>query len=509
MLETVKTYDFIIVGSGIGGLVSANILAMEGYSVLVLEKNHQIGGNLQVFSRDQCIFDTGVHYIGGLDKGQNLHQIFKYLGIIDELNIHRLDDHGFDRIIFSDGREYKHAHGYECFIKSLLVDFPDELEAINNFCDKVKEICDYFPLYNLRNKNEGKSYITHPEILSINAWDYVSSITSDKRLRSVLLGNSLLYAGDRRTTPFYIVALILNSYLSGSYRMINGGSQIARELTKKIHNLGGEILKHQHVCKANYSKGKIVSVETKTGEIFHGKTFISNIHPKLTVNIFGENKFRPAYVNRLNKNKNTISTFMLHLSFKDFSFEYLNHNVYVHKIDNVLDAVEYNKNIWPESLYISTSVSKNQGKWAESMSVMTYMNYDEFKKWGNSFNTVAEFGERGAEYEDFKKNKEQIVINEVEKMFPRIRDSIKGIYSSTPLTYRDYIGTDDGSLYGILKDSNNIDKSKIHSKTHIPNLFQTGQNIVFHGILGSTISSLVTCFNFIDDKKLLSKINNA
>ena len=129
MLETVKTYDFIIVGSGIGGLVSANILAMEGYSVLVLEKNHQIGGNLQVFSRDQCIFDTGVHYIGGLDKGQNLHQIFKYLGIIDELNIHRLDDHGFDRIIFSDGREYKHAHGYECFIKSLLVDFPDELEA--------------------------------------------------------------------------------------------------------------------------------------------------------------------------------------------------------------------------------------------------------------------------------------------------------------------------------------------------------------------------------------------
>ena len=107
MLETVKTYDFIIVGSGIGGLVSANILAIEGYSVLVLEKNHQIGGNLQVFSRDQCIFDTGVHYIGGLDKGQNLHQIFKYLGIIDELNIHRLDDDGFDRIIFSDGREYK------------------------------------------------------------------------------------------------------------------------------------------------------------------------------------------------------------------------------------------------------------------------------------------------------------------------------------------------------------------------------------------------------------------
>ncbi|PIQ15081.1 MAG: all-trans-retinol 13,14-reductase, partial [Flavobacteriales bacterium CG18_big_fil_WC_8_21_14_2_50_32_9] len=59
-----KEYDFVIIGSGLGGLACAYILASEGYSVVVLEKNHQIGGNLQVFSRDKCIFDTGVHYIG-------------------------------------------------------------------------------------------------------------------------------------------------------------------------------------------------------------------------------------------------------------------------------------------------------------------------------------------------------------------------------------------------------------------------------------------------------------
>ena len=50
-----KQYDFIIVGSGIGGLSSAVVLAKNGYSVLVLEKNNQIGGALQVFSRDKCI----------------------------------------------------------------------------------------------------------------------------------------------------------------------------------------------------------------------------------------------------------------------------------------------------------------------------------------------------------------------------------------------------------------------------------------------------------------------
>ena len=65
-------YDIVIVGSGLGGLVSAIIMAKEGYSVCVLEKNQQFGGNLQTFARSKSIFDTGVHYIGSLNKGENL-----------------------------------------------------------------------------------------------------------------------------------------------------------------------------------------------------------------------------------------------------------------------------------------------------------------------------------------------------------------------------------------------------------------------------------------------------
>ena len=73
-----KKYDVVIVGSGLGGLVSAVILAKEGKRVCVLEKNNQYGGNLQTFVRDKTIFDTGIHYIGGLSEGQNLYKYFKY-----------------------------------------------------------------------------------------------------------------------------------------------------------------------------------------------------------------------------------------------------------------------------------------------------------------------------------------------------------------------------------------------------------------------------------------------
>src|SRR5690554_445973 len=81
-----------------GGLVSSIILAKEGLKVCVLEKNNQYGGNLQTFVRDKVIFDTGVHYIGGLEKGQNLYQYFKYLGIIDGLRLKRMDKDAYDYI---------------------------------------------------------------------------------------------------------------------------------------------------------------------------------------------------------------------------------------------------------------------------------------------------------------------------------------------------------------------------------------------------------------------------
>ena len=50
-------YDIVIIGSGLGGLVSGYILSKEGYKVCILEKNHQIGGTLQCFKRDGC----GIH----------------------------------------------------------------------------------------------------------------------------------------------------------------------------------------------------------------------------------------------------------------------------------------------------------------------------------------------------------------------------------------------------------------------------------------------------------------
>ena len=126
-----QDHDVIIIGSGMGGLVCGNLLMKEGFKVCVLEKNRQIGGCLQTYVRDRVIFDSGVHYLGGLEKGQNLYQIFKYVDILDKIKLQKMEEDVFDKILFEgDDKEYVFAQGYDNFINRLLIDFPEEEKAL-------------------------------------------------------------------------------------------------------------------------------------------------------------------------------------------------------------------------------------------------------------------------------------------------------------------------------------------------------------------------------------------
>src|SRR5690606_21434285 len=97
-----QSFDFLILGSGMAGLACAYILSKEGYHVCLLEKNRQFGGNLQTFSRDKRIFDTGLHYLGGLAPNQNLHTCFSYFDVLDKIQLKKMDEAGFDCISFHE-----------------------------------------------------------------------------------------------------------------------------------------------------------------------------------------------------------------------------------------------------------------------------------------------------------------------------------------------------------------------------------------------------------------------
>jgi all-trans-retinol 13,14-reductase len=499
-------YDVVIIGSGLGGLACGAILAKEGYRICILEKNKQIGGNLQTFVRDRVIFDSGVHYVGGLDKGQNLYQLFKFLGIMEKMKLRKMDEEGFDSIIFRDDpKVYKYAQGYENFIRTLAKDFPGEEDAIRKYCDAIRDVCSKFPLYNLRSGD----FLEKVGVLELDTQTFLESITLDKKLQNVLAGTSLLYAGAPYKTPFYVHALVVNSYIESSWRFVDGGSQIARALQKEISSRGGRILKNTKVVQLKEEEGKVKYALTANGDRVAAKLFISNVHPAVTLDMIESELIKKAFRNRIKSLENSISTFYVNVVLKKDSFPYRNHNYYYFNDDNAWSILNYTASNWPSGYALFFTASSRDAGFAEGVTLMTYMRFEDVKKWEHTFNTVSEEESRGEDYEKFKKEKAEILFAQVEERFPGFTASIQSYYVATPLSLRDYIGTDDGSLYGVVKDFREPMRTFISPRTKIPNLFLTGQNLNLHGVLGVTVSSVLTCSQILGSAHLIDKIRNA
>ena len=239
------------------------------------------------------------------------------------------------------------------------------------------------------------------------------------------------------------------------------------------------------------------------------KSSIGNIQPKALFQLIGKQHVKPSFYNRLQRTPNTLSSFSVHIVCKPKSFPYLNHNVYHHTTNNVWTKPNYSENEWPLQFMLCTPATSGSAEFAEGISIMTYMRFDEVEKWKDTHNTIVNPCNRGETYEQFKTRKSEQLIGAIEKRFPEIRNCIQSVHASTPLTFRDYIGNDDGNMYGTEKDFRKGLTNFISPKTKIPNLWLTGQYLNLHGIFGVTISSVVTCSQFLDKKKLLERIKEA
>ena len=149
-----KKYDSIVVGSGISGMTLALLLAMNRYSVLLLEKNPRIGGSMARFYRNGIPFDTGFHFTGGLnksgDKNGLLRDMLAVLGISNEIVPVFITGEQNNRFLFeAEQAAYGIPAGYQEIIEKIKGYFPGEKAGIDRYFEMVRNVCLKTPAMNL------------------------------------------------------------------------------------------------------------------------------------------------------------------------------------------------------------------------------------------------------------------------------------------------------------------------------------------------------------------------
>jgi len=491
----------IIIGSGLGGLVCGYILSKNGFRVTVLEKNAQLGGCLQTFVRRGMKFETGMHYIGSIEEEQLLHRFFKYLSLLPDVKLRPLDKQAYD-IISIGSKRFPFANGTENFTEQLSQYFPEERKSLQNYWESIHEATESSPLHSLRTTNE--PIILNPEHVKQSYDFFLESITQNELLRLVLAGNLPLYAGEKGKTPMYIPAFINDFYNRSAYRIVGGSETIAQSLIKSIRSMGGEVFSLAEVVKINCNYKQAISVTLRNGNELPADYFISNTHPARMVEMLETNLIRKSYHDRIRNLNNTISNFTVYIHFKKDRLPYLNSNFYHYDTPaDVWCGKNYEKATYPKSfLYMHLCSSENQ-QFADAAVLISYMNFDDVAQWEGT-----KVGQRGEEYKNFKKEKAEKLLALLERQIPGTLQHIEHFYTSSPLTYLDYTGTERGSMYGVLRDCNESVHSLVSQRTRIPNLFQTGQNVNSHGILGVIIGAILTSGELIGVNTIVEQIKS-
>ncbi|MDR3094005.1 MAG: NAD(P)/FAD-dependent oxidoreductase [Bacteroidales bacterium] len=489
-----EKYDVIIIGSGLSGLECAYILSRKGYHVCVLEQNAHIGGCLQTFRRGKTTFDTGFHYVGGLEEGQSLHALFRYFDLLD-LPWQKMDEDGFSEVIIQ-GKSYMFPSGHERFADKMAEYFPHQRQQIVNYTSFLKKVGE-----NIMNSFQTgvKNDFTASTLLERSAYDFLQNSFDDPLLINVLSGASFTMELCAEKLPLYVFAQINNSFIQSAWRLKGGGSLIAEKLADNIRRMGGEVHTNAKVTRFNEHGGLMKSVCVNNGEEIAGKHFISSMHPALTLSLIPEtSNIRNIYRKRINNMENTHGIFTAHLQLKPDTVPYLNRNINIFNGTSPWNDAGVRSSGTTAAL-VSFQMPKSGGAYTSNIDILTPMLWQEVAQWANG---------RGAAYSAFKAQKAEECVHLVSKRLPHLKDSIERIYTSTPLTYRDYTGTYEGSAYGIRKDYSHLVYTLLSPQTQIPNLLLTGQNLNLHGVLGVSMTSFFTCAKWVGMESLIKELEN-
>ena len=497
--------DAIVIGSGIGALTTAGLLAgVAGARVLVLEKHCTPGGLTHSFRRMGTSWDVGLHYVGDMHPGSRPRQLFDYL-TGGALTWNRMPS-GYDRFVLP-------GHGLDVTIPSgiahyraLLTDlFPAERRAIRRYC---RDVTRAYSWMSLRYMADMVPPLASPAInLALRlrtgcalerTEHYMERRFRDPALRALLTTHWGDYGVEPTRSAFVAHAMIVCHYMDGAWFPRGGSGQIARMIEERIRATGGEIRLCQDVDDILIDNGRAVGVrvtdrrsvpvsyEERAPIVISGvgaRETYTRLLP--TTGPVGALTARVReHVARLGHGGSAVTVY---LTLDHYPAGVDGSNVWVNTSQGPDDLEQMTEDLCqgrPQSAFISFPGIKAGDRHA-TVEIASFAQSEAFDRWSGT-----RPGMRGEDYEHLKSAMARGLIDLADTAIPGLKDAVRSVEVATPLTIEHFTSHEGGCFYGLPLTPERFATGLACPSTPIDGLYMTGQDAGMPGIVGAAMAGL-------------------
>ncbi|MBD1924842.1 carotene isomerase [Trichocoleus sp. FACHB-90] len=469
-----STFDVIVIGSGIGGLVSATQLAAKGAKVLVLESYLIPGGSSGYFEREGYRFDVGASMIFGFGTQGTTNLLTRALEAVN-VSLETIPDSVQIHYHLPNGLGLKIHRDYEKFLQELTANFPHEREGIRKFYDECWKVFNCLNAMELLSLEEprylARVFFQHPlaclglvKYLPQNVGDIARKYISDPQLLQFIDMDCYIWSvvpSDR--TPMINAGMVFSDRHYGGINYPKGGvGQIAQKLVEGLEKVGGEIQYKARVTKIVTENNRAVGVELADGKVYRAKRIVSNATRWDTFEKLLPPEEMPTSEKKWQKRYQKSPSFLsLHMGVKA---DVLPVGTECHHI--LLEDWE-NMEATQGTIFLSIPTLLDPDLAPEGYHILHAFTPDSIENWQEL---------SSSEYEEKKEAAAGRVIERLEKIFPGLDASLDYLEVGTPRTHRRFLNREDGT-YGPIPGRKLLGLLGMpFNRTAIPGLYCVGDS---------------------------------